>query len=133
MNCWLLSLWRTCFSYVGGIQAWHVYFEWHSQELGAADDVNLSIIAGRTHGFSGADLATLVMHANFRASKDGAKEVSMAHLKYTVDEMIRSAEAWNYYIQTVMDENPKRKTRVYDSDSSMRRPQYMTYEQTLPV
>lgn len=103
------------------------------KELGAADDVNLSIIAGRTHGFSGADLATLVMHANFRASKDGAKEVSMAHLKYAVDDMIRSAEAWNYYIQTVMDENPKRKTRVYDSDSSMRRPQYMTYEQTLPV
>ncbi|KAK9949714.1 hypothetical protein M0R45_005231 [Rubus argutus] len=67
------------------------------------------------------------------ASKDGAKEVSMAHLKYAVDEMIRSAEAWNYYIQTVMDENQKRKTRVYDSDSSMRRPQYMTYEQTLPV
>lgn len=104
-----------------------------SKELGAADDVNLSIIAGRTHGFSGADLASLVIYANIRGRKDGAKEVSMAHLKYAVDQMIRNAEAWNSYLQTVMDKNQKRKTRVYDSDSSMRRPQYMTYEQTLPV
>lgn len=57
----------------------------------------------------------------------------MTHLKYAVDQMIRSAEAWNSYLQTVMDKNQKRKTRVYDSDFSMRRPQYMTYEQTLPV
>lgn len=57
----------------------------------------------------------------------------MAHLEYAVDQMIRSGEAWNYYLQTGMDKNQKRKTRVYDSDLSMRRPQYMTYEQTLPV
>ncbi|KAK4388742.1 ATP-dependent zinc metalloprotease FTSH 4, mitochondrial [Sesamum angolense] len=50
------------------------------------EDVDLMIIARRTPGFCGADLANLVNFAALGAAMDGAKAVTMADLEHDKDK-----------------------------------------------
>ncbi|KAL0291022.1 UNVERIFIED_CONTAM: ATP-dependent zinc metalloprotease FTSH 5, mitochondrial [Sesamum angustifolium] len=56
------------------------------------EDVDLMIIARRTPGFCGADLANLVNFATLGAAMDGAKAVTMADLEHDKDKTMMGSE-----------------------------------------
>eukprot|EP00850_Spirogloea_muscicola_P005590 SM000026S08839 [mRNA] locus=s26:28831:31716:+ [translate_table: standard] len=66
--------------------------EVHMAKVKKAEQVDLSIIARGTPGFSGADLANLVNVAALKAAMDGLKEVGMEELEFAKDKIMMGAE-----------------------------------------
>ena len=66
--------------------------ESHFKTIPRASDVDLSVIARGTPGFSGADLANLVNVAALKASMEKAKVVTMASLEYAKDKILMGTE-----------------------------------------
>jgi cell division protease FtsH len=69
----------------------------HAKGKPIADDVSLEVIARRTPGFSGADLANLLNEAALLAARGGAAAVGRAEVEDAIDRVIAG---------------PERKTRV---------------------
>lgn len=57
-----------------------------------AKDVNLSVIARSTPGFTGADLANLVNEGALLAARHGKKEIDMAELQEAIERVIAGPE-----------------------------------------
>ena len=57
-----------------------------------AKDVDLSVLARGTTGFSGADLNNLINQAALKASVDGLPHITMEVLEYAKDKIIMGAE-----------------------------------------
>ncbi|GIL81777.1 hypothetical protein Vretimale_1381 [Volvox reticuliferus] len=66
--------------------------ETHMQKIPKSTDLDLSVIARATPGFSGADLANLVNVAALHAAKTGLKEVGMRSMEYARDRIMMGAE-----------------------------------------
>ena len=64
----------------------------HTRQIMLAPDVDLSLVAGRTPGFVGADLANLVNEAALQAARTGKDEVVMADFDYAIDRVIGGIE-----------------------------------------
>lgn len=60
----------------------------HARNKPLADDINLSVIAQRTTGFSGADLENLLNEAALLAARDNKKKVTMEEVAEAVDRVI---------------------------------------------
>jgi cell division protease FtsH len=78
----------------------------HSAKVKLATDVDLQIIAQKTAGFSGADLANVVNEAALLAVRKGRKQVSANDLDEAVDRIIGGLEKKNRVI------NPQEKRIV---------------------
>ncbi|KAJ1722737.1 hypothetical protein LPJ53_002874 [Coemansia erecta] len=64
----------------------------HSKKIHLADDVDLSVVARGTPGFSGAELQNLLNIAAIEATKQRAKRVSNKHLDFAKDRIIMGSE-----------------------------------------
>ncbi len=64
----------------------------HSALTPLADDTDLVVVARRTPGFTGADLASLVNEAALLAAREGALAVAMSHLEGAVDRVLAGPE-----------------------------------------
>eukprot|EP00189_Rhodosorus_marinus_P009554 CAMPEP_0184741914 /NCGR_PEP_ID=MMETSP0315-20130426/4911_1 /TAXON_ID=101924 /ORGANISM="Rhodosorus marinus, Strain UTEX LB 2760" /LENGTH=729 /DNA_ID=CAMNT_0027212471 /DNA_START=255 /DNA_END=2444 /DNA_ORIENTATION=- len=66
--------------------------ELHTKDIPLSTDVDLSIIARGSPGFSGAELANLANTAALRAALEGAQKVAMEHLEFAKDKILMGAE-----------------------------------------
>jgi cell division protease FtsH len=66
--------------------------EVHSRGKPMADDADLEIIARRTPGFTGADLANLINEAALISARGGSQEISMAAMEDAIDRVIGGPE-----------------------------------------
>ncbi len=64
----------------------------HARGKPLAKDVNLREIALRTPGFSGADLANVMNEAALLAAREGAEEITQAHLTEAVEKVVAGPE-----------------------------------------
>jgi cell division protease FtsH len=64
----------------------------HARGKPLADDVELEVLARRTPGFTGADLANLVNEAALLAARHGKKKVDMAELDEAIERVISGPE-----------------------------------------
>ncbi len=64
----------------------------HARGKPLADDIDLEVIARRTPGFTGADLANLVNEGALLAARHGKKKVDMAELEEGIDRVVAGPE-----------------------------------------
>jgi cell division protease FtsH len=64
----------------------------HAKKIKLAPDVDLSIVARRTPGFVGADLANVVNEAALLAARRGKKQVEMSDMDEAIDRVILGLE-----------------------------------------
>ncbi|MGI9323803.1 MAG: ATP-dependent zinc metalloprotease FtsH [Pseudomonadales bacterium] len=83
----------------------------HMRKVPLADDVDASIIARGTPGFSGADLANLVNEAALFAARGGKRLVEMHEFEQAKDKIMMGAERRSM----VMSEKEKRNTAYHEA------------------
>ncbi|KAF9164844.1 hypothetical protein DFQ26_000975 [Actinomortierella ambigua] len=64
----------------------------HLKNINVANNVDISVIARGTPGFSGADLANLVNQAAIQASREGVSEVGVKQIEYAKDKILMGVE-----------------------------------------
>ena len=82
----------------------------HVREKPLADDVDLSIIARRTPGFVGADLANLANEAAILAARSGRKIINMDDFEYAIDKVIAGSERKS----RIISEKEKKNTAYHE-------------------
>lgn len=83
----------------------------HTKNIPISKDVDLSVIAKGTPGFSGADLANLVNESALLAARYNKKIVDMADLEYAKDKVMMGAERKSMLIT----EDEKRLTAYHEA------------------
>ncbi len=83
----------------------------HMRKVPLTNDVNATILARGTPGFSGADLANLVNEAALFAARRNARNVSMTDFERAKDKIIMGAERRSM----VMPEEERRNTAYHES------------------
>jgi cell division protease FtsH len=78
----------------------------HARAVKLADDVDLALLAQRTPGFVGADLANIVNEAALLAARSGKPGVTMRDFEEAIDRVVAGLEKKNRLI------NPEEKRRV---------------------
>jgi cell division protease FtsH len=73
----------------------------HSKGKPLGDDIDLAVLARRTPGFTGADLANLINEAALLAARKRSKQITMVELEEAIDRVIAG---------------PERKTRVLSEE-----------------
>ncbi len=83
----------------------------HMRKVPLSDNVNPSLIARGTPGFSGADLANLVNEAALMAARENSKDVRMAHFESAKDKIMMGAERRSM----VMKDDEKKQTAYHEA------------------
>jgi cell division protease FtsH len=83
----------------------------HTKKIPLSDDVEVSVIARGTSGFSGADLANLVNEAALSAARLDQKVVRMADFEFAKDKVLMGAERRSM----IITEGEKRVTAVHEA------------------
>jgi cell division protease FtsH len=83
----------------------------HTRNIPLAEDVDLSVLARGTPGFSGADIANLVNEAALNAARYDKKKVQMIDFEYAKDKVIMGVERKSL----VMSDREKRNTAYHES------------------
>ena len=87
----------------------------HTRKIPLNDDVNLSILARGTPGFSGADLANLVNEAALNAARQNRKTVMMYDFELAKDKVLMGAERKSM----ILSEEEKRMTAYHEAGHAL--------------
>jgi len=87
----------------------------HTRKVPLSDDVELSVIARGTPGFSGADLANLVNEAALWAARQGRKLVMMADFEMSKDKVLMGVERKSM----ILSEDEKRNTAYHEAGHAL--------------
>jgi cell division protease FtsH len=87
----------------------------HTRKIPLSDDVNLSILARGTPGFSGADLANMVNEAALNAARQNRKTVAMYDFELAKDRVLMGAERKSM----LLSEEEKRVTAYHEAGHAM--------------
>ena len=82
----------------------------HVREKPIADDVDLNVLARRTPGFAGAELANLANEAAILAARKGRKVILMADFEASIDKVIAGSERKS----RIISEKEKTNTAVHE-------------------
>ena len=89
--------------------------EVHSRGKPLADDIDLSILARRTPGFTGADLANLMNEAALLTARRNERVIGMKAMEEAIDRVIAGPERRT----RVMSENEKRITAFHEGGHAL--------------
>jgi cell division protease FtsH len=87
----------------------------HTRKVPIADDVDLSVIARGTPGFSGADLANLVNEAALWAARQNRKTVLMDDFEMSKDKVLMGVERKSM----ILSEEEKRTTAYHEAGHAL--------------
>ncbi|HXV60840.1 MAG TPA: ATP-dependent zinc metalloprotease FtsH [Vicinamibacteria bacterium] len=87
----------------------------HTSRIPLANDVNLTILARGTPGFSGADLANLVNEAALNAARRGQKVVMMDDFEEAKDKVLMGAERRSM----IMSDEEKKTTAYHEAGHAL--------------
>jgi len=87
----------------------------HTSRIPLANDVNLSILARGTPGFSGADLANMVNEAALNAARRGQKVVKMADFEEAKDKVLMGSERRSL----IMSDHEKKTTAYHEAGHAL--------------
>jgi cell division protease FtsH len=87
----------------------------HTRKVPLNDDVDLSVIARGTPGFSGADLANLVNEAALWAARQGRKMVFMTDFEMSKDKVLMGVERKSM----ILSEEEKRNTAYHEAGHAL--------------
>ncbi len=87
----------------------------HSKKIPLAEDVELSVLARGTPGFSGADLANLVNEAALLAAGQGRKQVVMADFESSKDKVMMGKERRSL----ILSEDEKKTTAYHEAGHAL--------------
>ncbi len=87
----------------------------HTEKIPLSSDVDLSIIARSTPGFSGADLANLVNESALRAARLNKQKVDMADFEFAKDKVMMGSERRSL----VMSEEEKKITAYHEAGHAL--------------
>ncbi len=83
----------------------------HTRNIPLAEDVDVTVLARGTPGFSGADLANLVNEAALNAARYDKKKVQMVDFEFAKDKVLMGVERKSM----VMSDREKRNTAYHES------------------
>ncbi len=87
----------------------------HTRKIPVGEDVDISIVARSTPGFTGADLANLVNEAALNAARYNRKVVSMSDFEWAKDKVLMGTERRSI----VMSNEEKRNTAYHEAGHTM--------------
>ncbi len=87
----------------------------HTRKVPISDDVDLSVLARGTPGFSGADLANLVNEAALWAARQNRKFVTMADFEMSKDKVLMGVERKSM----ILSEEEKRNTAYHEAGHAL--------------
>jgi cell division protease FtsH len=87
----------------------------HTRKVPLSEDVELSVIARGTPGFSGADLANLVNEAALWAARQNRKFVAMADFEMSKDKVLMGVERKSM----ILSEEEKRNTAYHEAGHAL--------------
>ena len=87
----------------------------HTRKVPIGDDVDLSIIARGTPGFSGADLANLVNEAALWAARQNRKHVTMADFEMSKDKVLMGVERKSM----ILSDEEKKNTAYHEAGHAL--------------
>jgi cell division protease FtsH len=97
---------------VGGREA---ILKVHSKKIPLSEDVDISVLARGTPGFSGADLANLVNEAALLAARQNRKTVMMRDFETAKDKVLMGAERKSM----ILSEEEKRNTAFHEAGHAL--------------
>jgi cell division protease FtsH len=87
----------------------------HTRKIPLSDDVNVSVLARGTAGFSGADLANLVNEAALYAARFNQKVVRMLDFEFAKDKVLMGTERRSM----IISDDEKRVTAIHEAGHAL--------------
>ena len=87
----------------------------HTKKIPLSDDVDISVVARGTSGFSGADLANLVNEAALNAARYNQKTVRMFDFEFAKDKVLMGSERRSM----IISDEEKRVTAVHEAGHAL--------------